>query len=188
LDTAFGGVDKQDSDGSAYVICAIQSPDFSPDRLPHLYILDYGVEQITGALLDSYLERISKDVDDWAVKLGSRFGVLPTYIEEKASGIVLLQQAARAGLNAKAIPNALVHVGKDGRVLAATKYLNQRQVHMTAYALEKQVQFKGKTANHLIQQLNAYRINDPKRHKRADDLADAFSYSVLLAAGNDFGL
>lgn len=105
-------------------------------------------------------------------------------IEEKASDIVLLQQVKRANLNAVAIDNKLVNIRKDSRVLATSRYLNEGLVHITQHALEKEVLFKGRMANHLTLQLTQYRINDKARHKKNDDLIDALCYLVLNSVAN----
>lgn len=188
LDTAFGGPEKVDSDGTAYIIGAVLMPMYSPDQQPHVYILDWGIEQISGDLLKNYLERVSAEMGRWTNQVKARYGSQPMMIEEKASGIVLLQQAKRAGLDAQAIDPKLVSMGKDPRVLATSRYLNQGLVHITKYALEKEVEFKGRVANHLTLQLAQYRISDKARHKKNDDLVDALCYLVLQSVAGATGI
>jgi len=188
LDTAFGGPDKVDSDGTAYIIGAVLMPVYSPDQLPHVYILDWGIDQISGDLLKNYLERVAQEVERWTTQVKAQYGSQPMMIEEKASGIVLLQQAKRAGLNAQAIDSKLVSLGKDARVLATSRYLNQGLVHITQHALEKEVQFKGRVTNHLTNQLAQYRISDKARHKKNDDLVDALCYLVMQSVAGATGI
>lgn len=64
MDTAFGGPDKIDSDGTAYIIGAVLAPQYSPDQKSHVYILDWGIEQISGDLLNDYLEKVALQVAD----------------------------------------------------------------------------------------------------------------------------
>ena len=188
LDTAFGGPEKIDSDGTAYIIGAVLMPMFSHDQQPHVYILDWGIEQISGDLLKNYLERVSAEMGRWTNQIKARYGSQPMMIEEKASGIVLLQQAKRAGLYAKAIDPKLVSLGKDARVLAISRYLNQGLVHITKHALEKEVEFKGRVANHLTDQIAQYRISDKARHKKNDDLVDALCYLVMQSVAGTTGI
>lgn len=61
----------------------------------------------------------------------------------------------------------LTSLGKDPRVLGASRYQNTGQVHMTQHAIENQTVFKGRTTNHLVNQLSNYRINDKHRHNKA---------------------
>ena len=179
MDTAFGGPDKIDSDGTAYIIFAFMPSQYSPDKKSHIYILDWGIEQISGDLLKDYLERVSQDMHYWSDQVQARFGVKSIMIEEKGSGIILLQQAQKAGLDTIAVNPKLVTLGKDARVLSTSNYLNQNLIHLTQYALEKEMMFKKTNTNHLIRQLSEYRINDKARHKKNDDLVDAFCYAVL---------
>jgi len=179
MDTAFGGPDKIDSDGTAYIIFAFLPSRYSPDKKSHIYILDWGIEQISGDLLKDYLERVCKDMHYWSVQVKARFGVKSIMIEEKASGIILLQQAQKAGLDTIAVNPKLVSLGKDARVLATSNYLNQKLIHLTPHAVEKEMIFKKTNTNHLIRQLSEYRIKDKARHKKNDDLVDAFCYAVL---------
>ncbi len=179
MDTAFGGPDKIDSDGTAYIIFAFLPSQYSPDKKSHIYILDWGIEQISGDLLKDYLERVNQDMHYCCAQIKAKFGVKSIMIEEKGSGIILLQQAQKAGLDTIAVNPKLVTLGKDARVLATSNYLNQNLIHLTPRALEKEVMFKKTSANHLIRQLSEYRINDKARHKKNDDLVDAFCYVVL---------
>ena len=61
-------------------------------------------------------------------------------------------------------------------------------MHITKYALEKEVEFKGRVANHLTLQLAQYRISDKARHKKNDDLVDALCYLVLQSVAGATGI
>jgi hypothetical protein len=48
-------------------------------------------------------------------------------------------------------------------------------------AFDRQVRLKGVLRNHLVSQVAGFRVGDRDAYKRADDLLDAFVYSVLIA-------
>jgi len=186
-DTSFGGNgrgEKTDSDGTAFLICGLQP--HAPDGLPRVFLLDWGIEQITSHLLSNYFENIISLMEDWANK--SCYPQAPMlYVEDAGAGRTTLQQMGSLGLRVDAIPSKMMSVGKDSRVLTASRYLNLKQVCMTQHALQKKTSFKNRNANHLVEQITNYKINDPKRHTRSDDLTDAFSYAVMLGCGNQRG-
>ena len=50
----------------------------------------------------------------------------------------------------------------------------------------KTVVCKGQARNHLVEQVESFRVRD-KGSKREDDLLDTFCYGVALALGNSEG-
>ena len=107
-------------------------------------------------------------------------------IEDKNSGTILLQQALRRGMPAQAIDSKLTAVGKDERALNVSGYVFRGEVKYTDYAYNKVSPYKRRTKNHLVDQIESFRMGD-KDSKREDDLLDAFCYGIAISLGNSEG-
>jgi hypothetical protein len=107
------------------------------------------------------------------------------YVEDKASGPVLIQEAQLAGMPVDAINSKYTAVGKDARAMAIVNVVASGMVGWSPYAFDKAQEFKGETVNHALRQVVKYRIGDPDAHKRADDLFDAWAYGCILALKPD---
>ena len=107
-------------------------------------------------------------------------------IEDKNSGTVLMQQALRRGMLATAIDSKLTAMGKDERALSVSGYVFRGEVKYTAYAFNKVSTYKRRTKNHLVDQVESFRMGD-KDNKREDDLLDAFCYGIAISLGNSDG-
>ncbi len=177
--------DGKEHDGTAVTYFARSR--FPPPGQRKLMILDWDIVQIKGALLEDWLPTVYQNLEALAAKCGARMGALPPFIEDKQSGSILLQQAERRGWKAKAIDIDLTDAGKDGRAISVTGYHYRGDIGITQYAHDKVVKFKGVTKNHLIAQVMGYRIGDPEAAKRADDLADTYTYGVALSLGDSAG-
>lgn len=59
--------------------------------------------------------------------------------------------------------------------------VHQGRVKLSAFAFDKTTEFKSIVRNHLVSQITSFSIGDPKAYKRADDLADCFTYGTLIA-------
>lgn len=152
-----------------------------------LILLDYDLVQIEGALLETWLPTILQNLETLAKTCGARMGSLGSFIEDKASGEILLQQARRRGLKATAIDSRLTALGKDERALSVSGYHYRGEVKIARQAYDKVFMFKGATRNHLISQVTSFRIGDKDAAKRADDLLDAYCYGIALALGDKGG-
>lgn len=152
-----------------------------------LMILDWDIIQVKGAILEEWLPSVYTRLKELSEQVGARIGALPPYIEDKASGTILLQQAHRRGWKAAPIDSDLVAAGKDGRGFTASGPHYQRKVGISKYAYDKKVRFKGVTKNHLVSQVMGYRMGDPDSAKRPDDLYDTYVYGVSLALGDSRG-
>lgn len=171
------------NDGTAVVYCAMVKTGFAWK----LVILDWDIIQIEGDLLITWLPTVLSNLEDFARKTGARAGSLGAFIEDKDSGQILLQQSARRGLKATAIPSTLTSIGKDERAISVSGYVYQGQVKLSVEAFEKTTMYKGTTKNHLTGQVTGFRVGDRDAAKRADDLLDGFTYSVAIALGNGEG-
>lgn len=155
-----------------------------------LVLLDWDIVQIQGALLETWLPSVFKRCDELAIACGARMqheGTPPVWIEDKASGTILLQQAQRRGWNAIPIEGAITAAGKDSRAISVSGYVHQGQVKFSRHAYEKTLEFKGTTRNHMLAQVLAFRVGDKGAATRSDDLLDTFVYGPIVALGNNEG-
>lgn len=153
---------------------------------PTLFILDWDITQIEGSLLEIWLPTVLERCEELAKQSGARIGSLGAWIEDKNSGTILLQQANRKNLAARAIEGKLVALGKDGRGLSVSGYVNKKQVKITEHAFDKTTPYKGKVRNHLLYQVLGFRMGAGTSSDE-DDLFDGFCYGIALALGNSEG-
>lgn len=149
-----------------------------------LVILDYDLIQIEGALLDTWLSGIMSNLEMYARKCNARGGIAGIWIEDKASGMVLLQQATRKRLPVRPIGGAWMQLGKDERALSVSSYHYQGLCKISHLAHDKVTTFKGSTKNHLESQVGLFRMGDKEAYKRADDLLDSYVHGLALTFGN----
>jgi hypothetical protein len=76
--------------------------------------------------------------------------------------------------------------GKDERAISVSGYVHRGYVKYTSHAFNKVSIYKGKTRNHLLDQIESFRIGD-KKSDREDDLLDTFCYGIAVARGNEAG-
>ena len=85
---------------------------------------------------------------------------------------------------------ALSHRGrlafKDERAISVSGYVHRRLVKYTEHAFNKTVVYKRHARNHLLDQIESFRVGD-KNRDREDDLLDTFCYGVAIALGNNEG-
>lgn len=151
---------------------------------PGLHILDWDYIQIEGALLEEWLPTVFQRLEGYAKQCGARYGSAGAFIEDKASGMVLLQQAARRNWPARSIDSKLTSVGKDERAISVSGYHYQGLCKITQPAFDKIVTTKGRSANHLLSQVCGYRVGQKDAE---DDLLDCYTYGLALACGNSGG-
>lgn len=113
-------------------------------------------------------------------------GALGAFIEDKNSGTILLQQAHRRGLPTYAIDSKLTALGKDERAMSVSGYVYQGKVKYSEAAFDKVLTYKRSTRNHLLDQVENFRIGDNK-NDREDDLLDTFCYGIAISLGNKDG-
>jgi len=65
-------------------------------------------------------------------------------------------------------------------------YVHQGKVKYSDYAFNKIVTYKRKSRNHLLEQVESFRVGD-KQSDREDDLLDTFCYGIAIALGNQKG-
>jgi len=154
-------------------------------RFP-LLILDWDITQIQGAILEAWLPSVFHRLEELAGLCRARSSSLGVWIEDKNSGTILLQQAQRRGMPAQAIESKLTAMGKDERAISVSGYVHRGNVKYADYAFNKVSNYKQKSRNHLLDQIESFRVGD-KKSDREDDLLDTFCYGIAIALGNSEG-
>lgn len=180
MDTALK--DGSENDGTAIIYFSRNKCIGAP-----LIILDWDILQIEGAFLENYVPSVHARIEEYAQTYRAREGNAGVWIEDKASGIMLLQQMRNRGISAFPIDSKLTALGKDGRALSVSGYVHQGKVKISEYAFNKVVNYKGSSKNHLLSQVCGYRLGSKDAAKRADDLFDAFTYGISIALGDPQG-
>jgi hypothetical protein len=146
-----------------------------------LTILDYDIIQVPADLLIDWIPNVYMRLEVYAKQCKAIRGSVGTVIEEKGSGIVLLQQCNRRNFLATGVDAKLVQLGKQPRALNASGYVSVGQVKYSEHAYRKTVDFKQRHANHLLKQVHSFNVGVPDQE---DDLVDAFCYGVCSALGD----
>lgn len=146
-----------------------------------LTILDWDILQIEGSLLEAWLPTVFQRLEVLAGQCGARMGSIGAFIEDKASGSILIQQGTRRGWPVTAIDSKLTSVGKDERAISVSGYVYQHKVKLAAPAFSKTTNYKGQERNHFIAQFCGYRIGVKDQ---SDDLLDCGCYGIAIALGD----
>ena len=186
-DSVFAVIDTASKTGTEHDATAVTYFAYSqqPPGTP-LLILDWDIVQIEGAMLECWLPNVFARVDALAKRCGARRGSIGAFIEDKNSGTILLQQAKRRSMPTSAIESKLTAMGKDERAISVSGYVHRGQVKYTEHAFNKVVSYKRRSQNHLLDQVESFRIGD-KDSDREDDLLDTFCYGIALSLGNREG-
>lgn len=169
-------------DGTAVTYFSLNKRSQTP-----LIILDWDIVQIEGAMLETWLPTVFQNLQALAAQTRARMGAIGTWIEDKSSGMVLLQHARNKGWPAEPIDSRLTSLGKDERAINVSGYVHRGRVKMSQAAYDKVVTYKGSTRNHQLGQVRSFRIADKDARKREDDLLDTFCYGVAIALGDEEG-
>jgi hypothetical protein len=186
-DVVFAVIDTASKTGTEHNATAVTF--FAADKLsggPLLLILDWDIVQIEGALLETWLPMVFGRLEELSRLCSARHGSIGAMIEDKNSGTILLQQAQRRQMPAQSIESKLTAMGKDERALSVSGYVYRGNVKYTDYAFNKITTYKNKSRNHLVDQIESFRIGD-KDNKREDDLLDTFCYGIAVALGDGGG-
>src|SRR5580698_3288470 len=81
-------------------------------------------------------------------------------LTDKNSGTILLQQALRRQMPARAIDSKLTAMGKDERAISVSGYVHRESVKYTDRAFEKTVIYKRRSRKHLLDQVESFRVGD----------------------------
>ena len=77
-------------------------------------------------------------------------------------------------------------MGKDERAISVSGYVHREKVKYTDQAFNKTAIYKRRSANHLVDQVESFRVGD-KKSDREDDLLDTFCYGIAISLGNSEG-
>jgi hypothetical protein len=183
-DSVFAVIDTASKTGTEHDATAVTYFGLSQyARLAPLIVLDWEIVQIEGATLETWLPQVFRRLEDLSRACRARQGSVGAFIEEKNSGTILLQQALKRGLPARAIASKLTAMGKDERAINIAGYVHRERVKYSEHAFTKTSVYKGKSRNHLVEQVESFRVGD-KGSDREDDLLDTFCYGIALALGN----
>lgn len=171
------------NDGTAVVYCAVMKFGFEYK----LVVLDWDVTQIEGSLLHAWLPNVFRRLEALAAECGARKGSLGTFIEDKAAGEILNQQARRNEWPSTPIDSRLTALGKDERSISISGYHFQGLIKIAEPAFHKTMLYKGITRNHLLGQIGGFRVGDKDAGRREDDILDAYCYAVAIALGDSGG-
>ena len=152
-----------------------------------LMILDWDITQIEGALLETWLPMVFERLEELSRLCRARSGSIGVFIEDKNSRDHSLTAGRPAvAWPAHAIRSKLTAMGKDERAISVSGYVYRGNVKYTAQAFNKTTVYKRRSRNHLVDQVETFRIGD-KENKREDDLLDTFCYGIAIALGNEKG-
>jgi len=178
LDSALKAGDK--NDGTAVTFFARNRYVGHP-----LIILDWDITQIESDLIADWFPSVMSRLEELAKLCGARLGSAGSFIEDKGSGITLLQRAARSGWPAQAIDSKLTSMSKDARGTGVSDFVHHGKVKLSEHAYNKTVEYKGRTQNHLLSQVFGYRLGVPNQ---ADDAYDTTVYGIAIGLGDSDGL
>jgi hypothetical protein len=153
---------------------------------PHGFILDYDYVQMEGNMLEVWLPTVLRRNEELARLCNSRAGSQGAWIEDKDSGIVLLQKAKEKRWRAKPLPSDLTALGKNGRAVSVSGYVYTGLIKMTQEAYDKTVVYKGRSKNHCLDQVTTFRMN-VGTPSDDDELFDCFCYGASIMFGDSKG-
>jgi hypothetical protein len=157
---------------------------------PPLAICDWDLTQIQGAFLNKWLPSVFIRLEALARECQAFRGSAGSFIEDKVSGTILLQQATQQpdwhpDWKSHAIDSKLTMLGKKEKALNASGHVAAGEVKWTRKAYEKVVTFKNSTKNHLRSQV--LNISMESKDTDPDDCGDTLYYGVAIGLGNSAG-
>jgi hypothetical protein len=169
IDTAIKDGKKNDCTAAVYGACSYK-------KKPYIALLDYDIIQLEGASLISWLPKVIEKAKFFSETCNARYGA-DIFIEDKASGIILLQQCRQLGINAKPINSHFTSMGKSSRAIEVSGFVYQNYIVFSKFCHEKTLQVKGITKNHLLTQVVGFRVGVSDQE---DDLLDCFCYLIMI--------
>lgn len=190
MDTAVKTGSK--NDGTGVIYCSM-----SQNYGHKLVILDWEIQQIEGASLETWTPTIFERLDALALQCRARYGQIGIFVEDKASGTILLQQMKKRQESATfdtrwkphwratEIDSVLTSMGKDERAISVSGYVTRGDVKISRQAYDKIVPYKGRAGNHFIMQTFRFQLGVKDQQ---DDLLDCWCYSIAIALGDWQGI
>lgn len=180
-DTVFATIDTAIKTGTQHNSTAVTYWSYNSLVKPSLLLVDWDIAQIEGADQADWLPSIFERCEELARLCGARRGSSGAFIEDKATGTVLIQQAKNKGWPVHALDSKLTAMGKEERAIAASPYVIAGDVKIVDEAFNKTKVHRGRSANHQIVQITDFRMGSVD--KAANDLLDTFTYGVSVARG-----
>jgi hypothetical protein len=168
-------------DGTGVVFCA-----YTKFPKPSLVAIEWAYSKIEASMLTQWIPGILRRGEELAKICKARNGWLYAYVEDKDSGIALIQHAQRAGWRVKPIPSEITAMGKDGRALSVSGYINNGLFKIAQPAYDFTSTFNGRLRNHFFYQLTNFRMKMGTPDDE-DEMFDCGMYSVALAFGDKKG-
>lgn len=171
-------------DGTAVSYFALQ--DLQIDGQYPLTLLDWDITEVQGGFLDTWIPHIYRRLEELSRATRARCGSIGTFVEDKAAGSILLQQAPRNRWQMQPICGKMTSAGKDARAINASVYINKGQVKISEFAFNKVSVFRGTSKNHWLAQMANYRVGQTEG--KEDDLFDSGVYGIAIGLGNNNGV
>jgi hypothetical protein len=183
LDTVFAVADTASKvgakrDGSGVMYCG-----FVRHPKPQAYILDWDLQQIQADVLEHWLPGVLRRCEELSIQFKARAGSQGAFVEDKDSGVALLQSAAKKRLPVRAIPSAFTAMGKEGRAVSVSGYVYQGNIKFWHEAYDKVVVYKGRSKNHAYDQITTFRMGKGTPLDE-DEMFDCFCYIAGLCFGD----
>ena len=182
IDSAIKTSNENDGTGVSYWAFTDRAASYN------LICLDWDLVQIEGASLEVWIPSVFARLEQYALSCRARMGSHGAWIEDAASGSILLQQCANRGLPVQALPAVMTAAGKKGRAINASGPVYRGLVKFARTAWDKVTTFKGVSRNHMAGQVFGFRVDDKDAARRADDLLDTFTYAVAICLGDSEGI
>jgi hypothetical protein len=178
-----GGPDR---DGCAAVIFALTMPGLLRGSLEgaRMVFLDWDIQSLAQGGVAPWLMHMRERAMAWFRRLKPLGGPPTAHIEPAGNGFAVIEAARAQGLNPHEIDDRYVMLGKDGRALAAEPHATAGRMKIGRSALDRRMNYRGVTANHLTRQVTGFRAFDKDSYRREDDLFDAAIYAVLVSLGD----
>ena len=183
LDTVFAIADTASKvgakrDGSGVMYCG-----FAIHPTPQAYILDWDIQQLQADVLISWLPGVLARCEELAVRFKARGGSQGAFVEDKDSGVALIQAAQKNRWRVRAIPSEFTALGKEGRAVSVSGYVYKGGVKFWHEAYNKVAVYKGRSKNHAYDQITTFRMGKGTTNDE-DELFDCFCGVAGLCFGN----
>jgi hypothetical protein len=118
-----------------------------------------------------------------AARFKARAGSQGVFIEDKDSGVALIQGATKARQAVRPIPSEFTALGKEGRAVSVSGYVYKGGVKFFHEAYDKVMVYKGRSKNHAKDQVTTFRMGKGTPTDE-DELFDCFTGIAALCFGN----
>jgi hypothetical protein len=174
-DAVFAVIDIASKTGTDHDATAVTFFGYDTIGKISLFVLDWDVVQIEGALLETWLPSVYKGLEELARLCSARSGSLGAFIEDKTRGQCSCSK--HGGGKCPRVRSTRTSP-RWARTSARFRYTDR--------AFDKTVVYKRNSRNHLVDQVESSRIGD-RGSDREDELLDTFCYGIALAFGNSEG-